>query len=165
MKMSFIKTLLAGLLLIGISLPALGEPKNNIQFVIRNATFNMPKLSANCGNFSYPGNWRDLGRELSYTIRPAGFIENPRRLEYTCSMGVYGHSGDIATFYPAAFNHSQENSEVVLTIHNTEERICNTDDRTILRWQVLVIFSLSVDGQLVKDRARHCFYYRRYERD
>lgn len=141
----------------GIPLSVWAEEKNTIRFISRNATSKTVKTT--CENFSYPRNFELVGTENAFTVRPAGFIQNPRNLEYTCRIYV-PYSGSVAvsaeTISPVFFDHTKPDSVVILTIHAYEKSYC------FPRWdafnEVLLTYSLSVDGNLIKDRVTHCFY-------
>lgn len=158
MKKKLIKIILSKVTILAFSTSVFAGMENRIRFVMKSET--QHSVSANCGNFSYPGGWRHLSNELAYTIQPAGLIGNPRQLEYTCSIRVSGFSGkDILTFYPSDFNHAQSNSEVVLTIHSVDKKTkCGGIRLTNNPPQALLLFSLSIDGRLLEDRRAHCFY-------
>lgn len=160
MKRIFVSTLVSSFLLILTvnSMPAFSSPKNSILFIIKNES-GKPAL-ANCGNLSYSGYIRGVNNQHTYVVEPAGFIADPRQLQYTCTIGVpiLGKE-DVAIFYPAEFDHSRFSSEVILTIHRIDDNvICAPAAPYHRHAQNRVLFSLSVDGQLIQNRNELCLY-------
>lgn len=152
MKKLFILQGILGYLLLSFSGLTVAKNQHKIEFLLKNATRH--SLFLKCGNEIYPGKWTGSRK---FFIESKEGEEDPRKLQYECAIAIpnLGEKKTVS-FGPSEFNFSGENSKVTLMVESVDifSKCAKT---TPLYRPAELIYSLSVDGQLIKIYEPICF--------
>lgn len=149
--MKKITRILSSLLLIYAAESICAEKKEQLELVLLNNTHH--SVYFKCGNASYPGSWSG-----PKTIR-VNTDENPRRLQYRCSIALPNRGEkEIVAFGPADFVRSEKASRVILIIEGIDTKTkCAPNSHAY--HAALVTFTFIVDGNFIKRYESVCFQH------